>query len=82
MPNSASVSAGFSGHEGWFGFFEKKGYKPAESTSYRGSWVKTEKDDKKASSAPQKNIDTVHKKVPRFAPELDGLHCFETVVPF
>ncbi|KAG5255314.1 Avr9/Cf-9 rapidly elicited protein [Salix suchowensis] len=29
-----------------------------------------------------KRVSTVEKKVPRFAPELDGLNCFETIVNY
>ncbi|KAH1107405.1 hypothetical protein J1N35_011173 [Gossypium stocksii] len=41
--------------------------------------VTTEEDMKKKQ---QGNVEKKQQRAPRFAPELDGLHCFETLVSY
>ncbi|KAG4187552.1 hypothetical protein ERO13_A08G109100v2 [Gossypium hirsutum] len=41
--------------------------------------VTTEEDIKKKQ---QGNVEKKQQRAPRFAPELDGLHCFETLVSY
>lgn len=46
----------------------------------------TDSTDKKSSAGDSSPLRYIRKqqvkKSPRFAPELDGLHCFETLVPY
>lgn len=63
---------------------------PSASSSSSGAAASTTTMEEKAKSVQQKkNSDAGEKaearqqrKTPRFAPELDGLNCFETLVPY
>ncbi|KAJ4711780.1 Avr9/Cf-9 rapidly elicited protein [Melia azedarach] len=39
-------------------------------------------DSTKVVAKKQESQSSTNKKMPRFAPELDGINCFETLVPF
>ncbi|KAL3653695.1 hypothetical protein CASFOL_003376 [Castilleja foliolosa] len=45
--------------------------------------IKKGKDVNSCPSLPEKKLEDRRRiRAPRFAPELDGLHCFETLIPY
>ncbi|CAO2838513.1 unnamed protein product [Amaranthus hypochondriacus] len=44
--------------------------------------MKKESESKKQSEDSESKNKMKKRKNPRFAPELDGLHCFETILPY
>ncbi|KAK8512009.1 hypothetical protein V6N13_073844 [Hibiscus sabdariffa] len=60
-------------------FFASATHKDAISSSVSGSVGLVSQDMKKNQ---QGNVEKKQRPAPRFAPELDGLHCFETLVSY
>ncbi|CAO2838514.1 unnamed protein product [Amaranthus hypochondriacus] len=59
---------------------------PSSSSTNSSSIDGVKKENNNCSSVKKQSEDlkskTKLKKNPRFAPELDGVHCFETIVPY
>ena len=91
-----SMFSSFDALSGEISNFSISGVKPktkeiSSSSSSSSSCVEAVKNDKeenmnmKNDNNRSKNVTMTQRKqqrTPRFAPELDGLHCFETVLPY
>ncbi|PIN22916.1 hypothetical protein CDL12_04353 [Handroanthus impetiginosus] len=55
---------------------------PAVAASVKIDDLKKGKEVNSSSQPPNKPEVPRRKRTPRFAPELDGVHCFETILPY